>query len=85
MDGEAYSDPVRMRRQWRLQENKKILGGKNWVPSSGEKKPTGLGNYYGTIGGKVDYFAAISQQPKKQPDNKKNFTTNPGKKGTGYG
>ena len=36
--GEAYSDPVKHRRQMRLKEAKKNIG-KAWVPSSGSKKP----------------------------------------------
>ena len=38
MDGEAYSDQVKMRRQFRLKEAQKNIG-KPFVPSSGEKKP----------------------------------------------
>jgi hypothetical protein len=38
MEGEGYSDPIKLRRQWRLKEQKKNLG-KAFVPNSGEKKP----------------------------------------------
>ncbi len=37
MEGEAYSDQVKMRRQSRLKEAQKNIG-KPFVPSSGEKK-----------------------------------------------
>ena len=45
LEGEAYSDPIKMRRQWRIQAAKKNLG-KPFVPSSGEKMASGLGNHY---------------------------------------
>ena len=37
MDGESYTDPVKMRRQDRLKDAQKNIG-KPFVPSSGEKK-----------------------------------------------
>lgn len=37
MEGESYSDQVKMRRQFRLKESQKNLG-KPFIPSSGEKK-----------------------------------------------
>ena len=37
MEGEAYSDPIKMRRQHRVKENQKNIG-KPFLPSSGEKK-----------------------------------------------
>ena len=45
----------------------------------------GIGSYYGTMSGPV---AALSPQVKQAKEYKapgKNFYTNPGKKGTGYG
>ena len=38
IQGEAYSDPVKLRRQRRLVEAKKNIGG-SWAPSSGSKQP----------------------------------------------
>ncbi|CAJ0956325.1 unnamed protein product [Ranitomeya imitator] len=38
-EGEAYSDPLRQRRQYRMQQAKKNLG-KTFLPSNGEKKPS---------------------------------------------
>jgi len=35
-DGEAYSDPVQLRRRYRLAESKKNLG-KAFLPTNGEK------------------------------------------------
>lgn len=37
LEGESYTDPVKMRRQDRMKEAQKIIG-KPFVPSSGEKK-----------------------------------------------
>jgi len=37
-EGEAYSDPIKQRRQHRIKEGQKNLG-KPFLPSSGEKKP----------------------------------------------
>jgi len=38
MEGEAYSDPIKMRRQHRLKESQRNIA-KAFLPSSGEKKP----------------------------------------------
>lgn len=37
-EGEAYSDPIKMRRQHRIKEAQKNIG-KPFLPSSGDKKP----------------------------------------------
>ena len=37
-EGEAHSDPIKIRRQHRLKEGQKNLG-KPFLPSSGDKKP----------------------------------------------
>lgn len=36
-EGEAYSDPIKQRRQYRIKEAQKNLG-KPFMPSNGEKK-----------------------------------------------
>lgn len=84
MDGEAYTDPIKIRRQHRLKEGQKNIG-KPFMPSSGEKKMSGLGNHYGTLSGPISSFSPqnVSKKAYKEPG--KNFYTNPGKKGTGYG
>ena len=38
MEGESYTDPVKIRRQHRLKETQKNIG-KPFLPSSGDKKP----------------------------------------------
>uniref|UniRef100_A0A8B9QAA6 Cilia-and flagella-associated protein 96 n=1 Tax=Apteryx owenii TaxID=8824 RepID=A0A8B9QAA6_APTOW len=83
-DGEAYSNPVQLRRRYRLAESKKNLG-RAFLPSNGDKLPCGLGSYYGTIGGPYAYFSAQLKAKEKYTSPGKNFYTNPGKKGTGYG
>lgn len=84
MDGEAYSDQVKMRRQFRLKEAQKNIG-KPFVPSSGEKKPSGVGSYYGTLSGPIPALSPQMKPGKGYKAAGKNFYTNPGKKGTGYG
>ncbi|NXP48187.1 CD047 protein, partial [Heliornis fulica] len=83
-DGEAYSNPVQLRRRHRMAESKKNLG-KAFLPSNGDKLPCGLGSYYGTIGGSQEYFSPELKAKAKYVPPRKNFYTNPGKKGTGYG
>ncbi|XP_030048510.1 cilia-and flagella-associated protein 96 [Microcaecilia unicolor] len=82
--GEGYSNPIKLRRQYRLEQAKKNLG-KVFLPCSESKKGSGLGSYYGTIGGSVPAFSSQmkTREPYVAPG--KNFYTNPGKKGTGYG
>ncbi|KAM4673076.1 cilia-and flagella-associated protein 96 isoform 2-T2 [Amazona ochrocephala] len=83
-NGEAYADPVQLRRRYRLAESKKNLG-KAFLPSNGDKWPCGLGSYYGTIGGSYPYFSPQVREKVRYVGPGKNFYTNPGKKGTGYG
>ncbi|KFP77380.1 UPF0602 protein C4orf47, partial [Apaloderma vittatum] len=45
----------------------------------------GRGSYYGTIGGSYPYFSPQLKAREKSIPPGKNFYTNPGKKGTGYG
>ncbi|XP_069124783.1 cilia-and flagella-associated protein 96-like isoform X2 [Argopecten irradians] len=84
MEGEAYSDPIKVRRQHRLKESQRNIG-KAFLPSSGEKKPSGLGSHYGTLGGPITAFSPNSRPGKSYKSPGKNFLTNPGKKGTGFG
>ncbi|POI24001.1 hypothetical protein CIB84_012251 [Bambusicola thoracicus] len=83
-NGEAYSNPVQLRRRYRLAESKKNLG-KAFLPSNGDKLLCGLGSYYGTIGGPFAYFSAQLKARERYIPPGKNFYTSPGKKGTGYG
>jgi len=84
MEGEAFTDPVKRRRQERLKEGKKNLG-TAFMPSSGEKLPSGVGNHYGTFSGSVDAFSPVSKPRKAYTSPGRNFITNPPKRGTGYG
>ncbi|KAG9347003.1 hypothetical protein JZ751_005930 [Albula glossodonta] len=81
---EAFTDPVKLRRQYRLQQAKKNIG-KAFLPSNGEKKPSGIGGYYGTLSGPIQAMSALQvpKKPYKSPG--KNILTNPPKKGSGYG
>ncbi|XP_062069077.1 cilia-and flagella-associated protein 96 [Lepus europaeus] len=83
-EGEGYVNLNQVRRQHLMEEAKKNLG-KAFLPSSGDKKPCGLGSYYGTIGGPIPFFSAQSKPREKYEAPGKNLYTNPGKKGTGYG
>lgn len=84
MEGEAYSDPVKFRRQWRLKEAQKNIG-KAFLPSNGEKMPSGIGSHYGTFSGTVGAFSPSVKPAKSSKAPGRNFTTNPPKKGTGFG
>ena len=59
--------------------------GKPYIPSSPPKKSTGLGMHYGTLGGPIGSFSPGLKPEKEEKPPGSNFTTNPGKKGTGYG
>ncbi|XP_011933462.1 PREDICTED: UPF0602 protein C4orf47 homolog [Cercocebus atys] len=83
-EGEGYVNLNQVRRRDMMEAARKNLG-KAFFPSSGEKKPCGLGSYYGTIGGPVPFFSAQSKPREKYKAPGKNLYTNPGKKGTGYG
>ncbi|KAL5018600.1 hypothetical protein ScPMuIL_004322 [Solemya velum] len=84
MESEAYSDPIKIRRQQRLKEGQRNIG-KAFLPSNGEKKPSGLGSHYGTLGGAVSAFSPSMRAGKSYKSPGRNFTTNPGKIGTGFG
>ncbi|XP_025090518.1 UPF0602 protein C4orf47 homolog isoform X2 [Pomacea canaliculata] len=83
-EGESYSDPIRLKRIFRMKESKKNLG-KPFMPTNAEKTMNGLGTFYGTIGGGVTAFSPLSTRSKQATIPGKNMYTNPGKKGTGYG
>ncbi|XP_013386617.1 UPF0602 protein C4orf47 homolog isoform X2 [Lingula anatina] len=83
-ESEAYTDPIKIRRQRRVKEMQKNIG-KQFIPSSGEKMPSGLGNHYGTFAGPVSAFSPVAKARQGYKAPGRNFTTNPAKKGTGYG
>lgn len=63
---------------------KKNLAGP-YVPPSVPKESSGQGSYYGTLGGSVKSFSAVTRARAKYKEPGRNLTTNPGKKGTGFG
>ncbi|KAG5263898.1 hypothetical protein AALO_G00269860 [Alosa alosa] len=81
---EALSDPVKLNRLYRIQQSKKNIG-KAFLPTNGEKRPSGVGSYYGTISGPIEAMSVqqVPRKPYKSPG--KNLYTNPSKKGSGYG
>ncbi|XP_072371995.1 cilia-and flagella-associated protein 96 [Scyliorhinus torazame] len=81
---EAYTDQVKLRRQAKLSATKNNLNGV-FFPSQGAKQWSGLGSYYGTIGGPYKAFSGLTKQKLPFVPENKNFFTNPGKEGTGYG
>jgi len=85
MEKEAYSDSIKMRRQDRISQNKKNISKNPFLPSSNTKKRSGLGNTYGTFSGPHKSFAPNTRPKGTYQTPGKNFTTTPGKKGTGYG
>lgn len=84
MDGEGYSDPVKLRRKHRMEESKKNLS-KAFLPTNGDKTMNGLGTFFGTLGGGTKAFSPVGKGDASKKNPLKNVLTNPGKKGTGYG
>jgi len=85
MEKEAYTDAIKQRRQGRIANNKKNITSRAFLPSSNTKRASGLGSTFGTFAGTHKSFAP---NPRPTPSYKtpgRNFTTTPGKKGTGYG
>ena len=46
---------------------------------------SGPGSHFGTISGPIEAFSAANKDKDKYKSPGRNFTTTPGKKGTGYG
>jgi len=85
MGGEAYTDAIKNRRADRINNMKKNIVSKPWLPSNFTKKPSGVGNNYGTFSGTHQSFSPAKVASRKYQAAGRNFTTTPGKKGTGYG
>jgi len=85
MEGEAYQDAIKLRRKSRLNSKSKNISSTPFLPSNFSKKSTGLGNNYGTFSGVHDSFSPVKKDGKSYKTPGRNFTTIPGKKGTGYG
>ncbi|GIY60146.1 UPF0602 protein C4orf47 [Caerostris darwini] len=86
-EGEGYMDMIRLRRTRRLEQATKDLA-ETFIYANPPKKPCGSGSNYGTFTDyvkKLEYFSSHPAPVKAAPSPKKNFFTNPGKKGTGYG
>lgn len=84
MQGEGYTDPVKRRRQDRLDKGKLNIGNA-FMPSHAGKHPSGHGSHYGTFSGPIGTFSPVTKNKKSYVSPGKNFMTNPSKKGTGYG
>ena len=84
MEGEAYTDIVKIRRKDRLEQAKRNLS-KSWIPTSDTKKPTGVGSYYGCFHGRIEAFSAAQKVKPTYKSPGCNFLTTPSKRGTGYG
>ena len=84
MTGEGYSDPVKKRRQERMDAQKQNIG-KQFVPSYVGKTPSGAGSHIGTFSGTIPALSPVANPKKPYVTPGKNFLTNPSKKGTGYG
>jgi len=82
--GEATTDPVKQRRKQVAKAKAKNVGGP-FRPTPATKKITSSGSYDCTLGGKMDAMSPKTSAKPKHVAEKRNFTTNPAKKGTGYG
>ncbi|KAI8818607.1 uncharacterized protein EV422DRAFT_559569 [Fimicolochytrium jonesii] len=93
-ENESYTDPVSLRRRWRIQAKEKNIVPNPFRPSNVPPTPSGKGSFYGTFAqqwpierkneGSIPSFTATRESARGLPP-KKNFLTNPPKKGTGYG
>ncbi|KAK2838695.1 hypothetical protein Q7C36_013509 [Tachysurus vachellii] len=83
-ENEALTDHLKIQRQYQIQQAKKNLTNA-FLPSSGEKKSSGIGSYYGTIGGPVKAMSPLEIPKKAYKSPGKNIYTSPAKKGSGYG
>eukprot|EP00794_Sanderia_malayensis_P012154 gene12154-13408_t len=84
LEGEAYSDAVKRRRQDRIKESKKNIS-KAFMPSHAGKEPSGAGCHYGTFSGPITAFTPQTKSKAMYKSPGRNFITNPLKNGTGYG
>ena len=84
LEGEAYTDIVKIRREDRIKQAKRDIG-KAWVPTNSTKLPSGMGSFFGCFNGRVDAFSAAMKAKEKYKAPNKNLYTNPSKQGTGYG
>lgn len=84
MEGEAYTDVIKIRRKERLEQSRKNIG-KTWVPSSNTKQSSGVGSFYGCFTTHVDAFSAARKGKEMYKSPGKNFLISPAKRGTGYG
>ncbi|KAF4091377.1 hypothetical protein AMELA_G00036220 [Ameiurus melas] len=82
-ESEAMTDRIKIQRQYRIQQAKKNLA-KAFFPSSGGKKSSGIGSYYGTLGGPVKAMSPLEIPKKTYKSPGKNIYTSPPKKGSGY-
>lgn len=85
MEKESYTDSIKNRRRERLVQDKKKISNKAFLPSSFTKRPSGQGNTYGTFSGTHKSFSPNLKAGKPYLTPGRNFTTTPGKKGTGFG
>lgn len=85
MAGEAAYDPVRIRRKEQLKEKKKQIVPNPFAYTGPVKKLAGSGSSNGTFAGAVKYMDPKEKGKGKYQSPKRNFTTNPSKKGSGYG
>jgi hypothetical protein len=86
---EKFEDPGTQEKVYAKEQKKKNIVPKPFAPSSPSKRNTGLGGYYGTIGGTYEHQVEYEAQkkgdkPKPVEHEKRNFVTSPSKKGT-YG
>ncbi|OAF66590.1 hypothetical protein A3Q56_05696 [Intoshia linei] len=84
LEGEAYTDKIKLKRQFRIKEKRKQVG-KTFIPNNFEKLRSGVGCYYGTFGGPFKNFSNAMTIKRKNGPELKNIITQPPKKGTGYG
>eukprot|EP01137_Pigoraptor_chileana_P010369 Opistho-2@59875 len=83
-EGESWADPIQRERRTRNENSKKNIA-KAFKPVGTSPKPSGSGSFFGTFGGPLPSLSGASVPDKPKRPVGKNFLTNPGKRGTGYG
>eukprot|EP00002_Diphylleia_rotans_P011320 TRINITY_DN2236_c0_g1_i1.p1 TRINITY_DN2236_c0_g1~~TRINITY_DN2236_c0_g1_i1.p1 ORF type:complete len:225 (-),score=59.97 TRINITY_DN2236_c0_g1_i1:905-1579(-) len=84
-EGEKYVEPWLIERKERVESSKKNLTKTGFIPSSPPKARSGLGSFYGCVGGPIPYEPQGTPPKQKPTESPKQIVTSPAKKGTfGY-
>lgn len=83
--GEAATDMTKVRRKEELKQKKKNISTNTFAPVRHGTRLSGSGSHIGTFTSDVMYLSPKSKAQRKSGPEKRNFTTAPSKKGSGFG